>query len=53
MLRCLVKKHQNYQLLSVDSEDSVWEYILIPIDGSGFIVLVEDLPIEGKAEGRK
>jgi hypothetical protein len=53
MLSCWVNKHRNYQLLSASSEDGVWEYILMPINGSGFIVLVEKLPIGGDMEGRK
>lgn len=50
MASYLVHKKDGYQLLAADDESSVREYILIPVDGAGFVVLEHDLSAK-KREG--
>lgn len=52
MASYLVHKTHHYQILSGEDESSVREYILIPVDGAGFVVLEHDLSVKNEKEGK-
>ncbi len=52
MATYLVHKTNHYQVLSAEDESSVREYILLPIDGAGFVILEHDLSVKNEKEGK-
>ncbi|MDP6459218.1 MAG: hypothetical protein QF829_00325 [Candidatus Hydrothermarchaeota archaeon] len=47
-----VHKTHNYQILSGKGESSVREYMLLSVDGAGFVVLEQDLSVKDEKEDK-
>ena len=48
----LAHKANNYQILSGEDESSVREYIMLSVDGAGFVVLEQDLSVKDETEDK-